>query len=68
MYHIDRHQNKITLPFKKKKKKKPIQGVLYLKFIVCTLWGCFGEYSENILCHHIPLTIPSRTPSVESVF
>ena len=46
----------------------PVQGVLYLKYHVCALLGCFGEYSENIPCHHASplqsLLVPRlRSPS-----
>ena len=46
----------------------PVRGVLYLKWHVCALQGCFGEYSENIPCHHMSplqsLLVPClRSPS-----
>ena len=44
------------------------KGFYILKWMYVPLQGFVREYSENIPCHHISLTIPSHTPSAESVF
>ena len=46
-----------------------LQGILYEGFYTSNnMYVPFRVVSENIPCHHVPLTISSCTPSAESVF